>query len=99
MLTISHFCPAEWGILALEGAIWRGFDLAEILLPWGILLSVGVLELQFGSADPVASCVLTSNKTFRVGVRKVMNARTNLWAIAAAIFASYAIGQFMPLFY
>ncbi len=48
MLTMSHFCPAKWGILALEGAIWRGFDLAEMLLPWGILLSVGVLSFGLG---------------------------------------------------
>ena len=49
MLTMSHFCPAKWGILALEGAIWRGFDLAEMLLPWGILLSVGVLSFGLGA--------------------------------------------------
>ena len=45
---MSHFCPAKWGILALEGAVWRDFDLAEMLLPWGILLSVGVLSFGLG---------------------------------------------------
>jgi ABC-2 type transport system permease protein len=49
MLTMSHVCPAKWGILALEGAIWRGFDLAEMLLPCGILLSVGVLSFGVGA--------------------------------------------------
>ena len=49
MLTMSHVCPAKWGILALEGAIWRGFDLAEMLLPCGILLSVGVLSFGLGA--------------------------------------------------
>ena len=49
MLTMSHICPAKWGILALEGAIWRGFDLAEMLLPCGILLSVGVLSFGLGA--------------------------------------------------
>lgn len=49
MLTMSHFCPAKWGILALEGAIWRGFDLTEMMLPWVILLSVGVLSFALGT--------------------------------------------------
>jgi ABC-2 type transport system permease protein len=49
MLTMSHFSPVKWGILALEGAIWRGFDLAEMLLPCGILLSVGVLSFGLGA--------------------------------------------------
>jgi ABC-2 type transport system permease protein len=49
MLTMSHLCPAKWGVLALEGAIWRGFDLAEMLLPCGILLSVGVLSFGLGA--------------------------------------------------
>jgi ABC-2 type transport system permease protein len=48
MLTMSHACPAKWGTLALEGAMWRGFDLAEMLLPCGILLVVGVLSFGLG---------------------------------------------------
>jgi linearmycin/streptolysin S transport system permease protein len=49
MVAMSHICPAKWGTLALEGAIWRGFDLAEMLLPCGILLSVGVLSFGVGA--------------------------------------------------
>jgi ABC-2 type transport system permease protein len=49
MLAISYFSPVRWGILALEGAIWRGFDLTEMLLPLGILLSVGVLSFGLGA--------------------------------------------------
>jgi ABC-2 type transport system permease protein len=49
MLVRSYFSPVRWGILALEGAIWRGFDLAEMLLPLGILLSVGVLSFGLGA--------------------------------------------------
>jgi ABC-2 type transport system permease protein len=49
MVTMSHICPAKWGVLALEGAIWREFDLAEMLLPCGILLSVGVLSFGVGA--------------------------------------------------
>lgn len=49
MVTLSHICPAKWAVLALEGAIWRGFHLAEMLLPCGILLSVGVLSFGVGA--------------------------------------------------
>jgi ABC-2 type transport system permease protein len=48
MLTVSHFIPVKWAILALEGAIWRGFNLADMLLPCGILLAVGVLSFGLG---------------------------------------------------
>jgi len=48
MLTVSHFIPVKWAILALEGPIWRGFNLAEMLLPCGILLVVGVLSFGLG---------------------------------------------------
>ena len=48
MLTVSHFIPVKWGILALEGAIWRGFTLAEMLLPCSILVAVGVVSFALG---------------------------------------------------
>jgi hypothetical protein len=32
----------------LEGPIWRGFNLAEMLVPCGILLVVGVLSFGLG---------------------------------------------------
>jgi ABC-2 type transport system permease protein len=41
MRTASSFSPVKWGILALEGAIWRGYTLSEMLLPCGILIAVG----------------------------------------------------------
>jgi ABC-2 type transport system permease protein len=48
MLTVSTVSPVKWGILALEGAIWRGFDWQEMLLPCGILLAVGVGAFGLG---------------------------------------------------
>ena len=39
MKTISHFSPVKWSILALEGSIWRGFTLSEMLLPCAVLLA------------------------------------------------------------
>ena len=50
MLAASHVSPVKWGILALEGAIWRGFSASEMLLPCVILLGVGVLGFAAGVA-------------------------------------------------
>lgn len=47
--TIGNFSPVKWGILALEGAIWRGFSTGEMLLPCGILLAVGIGGFALGS--------------------------------------------------
>lgn len=48
MQAISHISPVKWGILALEGAIWRDFTIREMLLPWAILLSVGAIFFTIG---------------------------------------------------
>jgi ABC-2 type transport system permease protein len=48
MTTISHFSPVKWGILSLEGAIWRGFTLTEMLFPCGVLLAIGVAGFAIG---------------------------------------------------
>jgi ABC-2 type transport system permease protein len=44
----SYFSPMRWSVLALEGAIWRGFALREMLLPCGILIGVGVVCFALG---------------------------------------------------
>jgi ABC-2 type transport system permease protein len=38
---VSNFSPVKWAILAMEGAIWRGYSFAELLPSCGILLAVG----------------------------------------------------------
>ena len=48
MLRLSNFSPVKWGIIALEGAVWRGFSLPEMLLPCGILIAVGVVCFLLG---------------------------------------------------
>jgi ABC-2 type transport system permease protein len=50
LLTLSHLSPVKWGILAFEGAVWRGFTPAEMLLPCGILLAFGAAFFLFGLA-------------------------------------------------
>ena len=53
MQRISHLSPVKWGILALEGAIWRGFTLGEMFIPCAILLAVGVI--CFGAGVTILS--------------------------------------------
>jgi ABC-2 type transport system permease protein len=48
LLTISHFSPVKWSILAIEGGIWRGFTFSEMLLPVGMLLGIGVVCYSLG---------------------------------------------------
>jgi ABC-2 type transport system permease protein len=49
MKTLSNFSPVKWSILALEGSIWRGFTLADMLVPCGILLATGAVCLGLGA--------------------------------------------------
>ncbi|MBN1211636.1 MAG: ABC transporter permease, partial [candidate division Zixibacteria bacterium] len=46
--TISHISPVKWGILSIEGGIWRDFSYSEILLPVVILLGIGTLCFTVG---------------------------------------------------
>jgi ABC-2 type transport system permease protein len=49
MQTVSHVSPVRWGIVALEGAIWRGFGLADMLGPCAVLLSIGAAGFGVGA--------------------------------------------------
>jgi ABC-2 type transport system permease protein len=46
---LSHASPVKWAILALEGAIWRGFTPAEMAVPSAVLVGVGVAGFAVGS--------------------------------------------------
>jgi ABC-2 type transport system permease protein len=48
MQTVSNVSPVKWGILALEGATWRGFSASEMALPLGVLLAVGLAGFALG---------------------------------------------------
>jgi ABC-2 type transport system permease protein len=48
MRVASNVSPVKWGVLALEGAIWRGFSAPEMLLPCAILVGVGLLGFAAG---------------------------------------------------
>jgi len=49
MSAASNFSPAKWAVLALEGAIWRGFSFGEMLLPCGVLVLIGVFCFVIGT--------------------------------------------------
>lgn len=49
MIGVSHASPIKWAVLAFEGAIWRGFTPGDMLLPCGILLTLGIVCFAAGS--------------------------------------------------
>lgn len=44
----SSISPVKWGILAIEGAIWRQFTFTEMLLPCSVLIGIGLAGLGLG---------------------------------------------------
>ncbi len=48
MQRASNLSPVKWGILALEGATWRGFGPSEMVLPCAVLLAVGAGGFALG---------------------------------------------------
>lgn len=57
MQQLSVISPVKWSILALEGAIWRGYTTADMLLPWSVLGGIGLLFFAIG-----ARCFAVSNE-------------------------------------
>jgi ABC-2 type transport system permease protein len=49
LLSLSNLSPMKWAILGYEGAIWRGFGFADLLLPLGILLACGIVTFAVGA--------------------------------------------------
>ncbi|HMQ15745.1 MAG TPA: ABC transporter permease [Phycisphaerae bacterium] len=48
MQQVGSISPVKWVVYALEGAIWRGLSPAEVLLPCGILVAIGVTTFAIG---------------------------------------------------
>jgi ABC-2 type transport system permease protein len=49
MRAISNISPAKWSIYAMEGAIWRGLSLGEMLTPLIILWAIGIVTFTAGA--------------------------------------------------
>lgn len=45
----SGISPVKWGVLALEGGLWRGSTAGEMLLPCAILVGVGAAAFWVGA--------------------------------------------------
>jgi len=50
LVTVSAVSPFRWAITAIEGAVWRGFGLVDMLAPCGILIGIGVVFFTLGVA-------------------------------------------------
>jgi ABC-2 type transport system permease protein len=44
----SHVSPLKWAVLSIEGGLWRGFSLAEMLPACAVLLVVGAVCFGIG---------------------------------------------------
>ena len=47
---LSNISPIKWGILALEGAIWRDFTFRELLQPYLVLVGFGLVIIYYWRA-------------------------------------------------
>lgn len=48
MQTLGNLSPVKWAILGMEGAVWRGFTLGDMLLPAALLLAFGAVCFAVG---------------------------------------------------
>lgn len=48
LAAVSNASPVKWSILAIEGAIWRGFSPAQMALPCLVLVGVGIGAFMVG---------------------------------------------------
>lgn len=49
MQTVSGISPFRWAVLALEGSVWRGMTVRELLLPLGVLIALAAAGFAFGA--------------------------------------------------
>jgi len=48
MQAASNFSPVKWSVYAFEGAIWRDLSFAEMALPCGLLVAIGIVTFTLG---------------------------------------------------
>ncbi len=49
MQRVGSISPVKWAILAIEGALWRGFSAVEMVAPCAVLVAVGVVCFAIGA--------------------------------------------------
>jgi ABC-2 type transport system permease protein len=47
---VANVSPVKWGILAIEGGLWRDLTLAEVALPLALLVGTGAAAFTIGAA-------------------------------------------------
>ncbi|MBX3405819.1 MAG: ABC transporter permease [Phycisphaeraceae bacterium] len=47
--TLSVVSPIRWSLLALEGGVFRGFSMAQMAAPCGVLLGIGAMSFAVGA--------------------------------------------------
>ena len=50
MQHLANVSPMKWTLMALEGAIWRGFTPSEMILPCVVLVAIGAVAFAFGAS-------------------------------------------------
>jgi hypothetical protein len=48
MQTVSNVSPFKWSTLAIQGGLWRAWSLADLAVPGGVLLAMGVVGFAAG---------------------------------------------------
>lgn len=48
MKAMSNYDPVKWAVVSVEGAVWRGFSMGEMLLHCSVLWGFGVVSLVLG---------------------------------------------------
>jgi ABC-2 type transport system permease protein len=49
MQQLASVSPVKWVVYALEGALWRGFSISEMMVPCLILVGIGVATFTIGT--------------------------------------------------
>jgi ABC-2 type transport system permease protein len=49
MQTASAVSPFHWSVLAIDGAVWRGFSPSEFVVPIAVLLTTAAIGITLGS--------------------------------------------------
>ncbi len=49
MQTLSGISPFRWTLVAIEGAIWRGYTMGDMLLPVAVLAGIGIVGTVIGA--------------------------------------------------
>jgi ABC-2 type transport system permease protein len=50
MQRLGNVSPVKWAVYSMEGAIWRGFSVGQMLVPCAVLVGIGAAGYVVGAA-------------------------------------------------